>query len=88
MHLVLEQEDDVHNGNVDIEDDSVGNGYDDGAECVDGAEKHLAHHAQVADCHFVEICKQNKHLVFEQDDDVHNGNVNSEDDNVGNDDDD
>eukprot|EP00957_Ditylum_brightwellii_P139082 10601135-Ditylum_brightwellii.AAC.1 len=45
------------------------NGVDDGA---DGAEKHLAHLSQVADCCQAEIRKQNKHLVSDEDDDVDN----------------
>eukprot|EP00957_Ditylum_brightwellii_P052997 4017967-Ditylum_brightwellii.AAC.1 len=41
-HLVLEQDDDVHDGDVNGEDDSVGNGDGDGADDgADGAEKHL-----------------------------------------------
>eukprot|EP00957_Ditylum_brightwellii_P182827 13926689-Ditylum_brightwellii.AAC.1 len=46
-HLVLEQDDDVHIGDVDGEDDSVGYGDDGGADNgADVAEKHLVHLAQ------------------------------------------
>eukprot|EP00957_Ditylum_brightwellii_P077366 5878583-Ditylum_brightwellii.AAC.1 len=59
------------------EDDSVGydddGGTDDGA---DGAERHLVHLAQVADCSRAEISNQNK-----------NSDVDGEDDSVGYDDD-
>eukprot|EP00957_Ditylum_brightwellii_P180136 13721831-Ditylum_brightwellii.AAC.1 len=61
--------------------DSVGYGDDGGADDgADGAEKHFVYLAQVADCCRVEITKQNKHLVFKQDNDVHNGDVDGEDD--------
>eukprot|EP00957_Ditylum_brightwellii_P168689 12839800-Ditylum_brightwellii.AAC.1 len=87
-HLVLEQDDDVHDGNVDGEDDSVGYGDDGGAdEGADGAEKHLVHLAQVADCCQMEISKQTEHLVLKQDDDVHDDTDNGDDDSVGNGDD-
>eukprot|EP00957_Ditylum_brightwellii_P102509 7812354-Ditylum_brightwellii.AAC.1 len=57
--------------------DSVGYGDDGGADDgADGAEKHLVHLKQVADCCLAEISKQNGHLVLEQDNDVHDGNVN------------
>eukprot|EP00957_Ditylum_brightwellii_P153398 11675212-Ditylum_brightwellii.AAC.1 len=60
------------------EDDSVGNGDDGSAENgADGAEKHLVHLAQVADCCRAEISKRNE-----------NSDVNGEDDSVGYDDDD
>eukprot|EP00957_Ditylum_brightwellii_P008925 675747-Ditylum_brightwellii.AAC.1 len=84
-YLVSNEDDDVHDGNVDGEDDGVGNGADDGAD--DGAEKHLVHLSQVADCCLVDISKQNEHLVLEQDKDVHDGDVDGEDDSVGNGDD-
>jgi hypothetical protein len=68
--------------------DSVGNGDDSGADDgAEGAEKHLVHLAQVADCCWAEISKRNKHLVLEQDDDAHDGDVDDEDDSVGNGDD-
>eukprot|EP00957_Ditylum_brightwellii_P007165 544157-Ditylum_brightwellii.AAC.1 len=57
------------------------NGVDDGA---DEAEKHLVHLTQVADCHRVEISEQKDHLVSDEDDDVHDGDVDGEDDSVGN----
>ena len=54
----MEQDDDVHNGDVDGEGDSVGYGEDGGADNgADGAEKHLVHLAQVADCCWEEISK-------------------------------
>eukprot|EP00957_Ditylum_brightwellii_P038324 2897261-Ditylum_brightwellii.AAC.1 len=84
-HLLLEQDNDVHDDTDDGEDDSVGNGDYGGADdSADGAEKHLIHLAQVVDCHQVEISKQNKHLLLEQDNDGHDGNVGGEDDSVGN----
>eukprot|EP00957_Ditylum_brightwellii_P040777 3086815-Ditylum_brightwellii.AAC.1 len=56
--------------------DSVGYGDDGGAgDGAGGAEKHLVHLAQVADCCLAEISEQNEHLVLEQDNDVHNGDV-------------
>eukprot|EP00957_Ditylum_brightwellii_P029537 2231718-Ditylum_brightwellii.AAC.1 len=48
------------------------NGVGDGADC---AEKHLIHLSQVADCRQAEISKQKEHLVSDEDDDVHDGNV-------------
>eukprot|EP00957_Ditylum_brightwellii_P133124 10150070-Ditylum_brightwellii.AAC.1 len=64
--------------------DSVGNGDDGGADDgADGAEQHLVHLTQVADCCRAEISKQNEHLVLEQDSDVHNGDVDGEDNSVG-----
>eukprot|EP00957_Ditylum_brightwellii_P097777 7445900-Ditylum_brightwellii.AAC.1 len=53
------------------------NGVDDGA---DGAEKHLLHLTQVADCRQAEISEQKDHPGSDEDDDVHNGNVDGEDD--------
>eukprot|EP00957_Ditylum_brightwellii_P097561 7430389-Ditylum_brightwellii.AAC.1 len=56
--------------------DSVGYGDYGGADNgADRDEKYLIHLAQVADCCLVEISEQNEHLVLEQDDDVHNGDV-------------
>eukprot|EP00957_Ditylum_brightwellii_P085528 6505462-Ditylum_brightwellii.AAC.1 len=57
------------------------NGVEDG---TDSAEKHLVHLSQVADCHRAEISEQKEHLVSNEDNDVHDGNVNGEDDSVGN----
>eukprot|EP00957_Ditylum_brightwellii_P127013 9682880-Ditylum_brightwellii.AAC.1 len=54
---------------------------------VDGAEKHLVHLSQVADCHQAEMTKQKEHLVSNEDNDVHDGDVGGEDDSVGNGDD-
>eukprot|EP00957_Ditylum_brightwellii_P082969 6307992-Ditylum_brightwellii.AAC.1 len=53
------------------------NGIEDGA---DGAEKHLIHLSQVADCHQAEMSKQKEHLVSNENDDVDNGNVDGDDD--------
>eukprot|EP00957_Ditylum_brightwellii_P074984 5698466-Ditylum_brightwellii.AAC.1 len=53
------------------------NGVDNGA---DGAEKHLIHIAQVADCRWVEISEQKEHLVSDEENDVHDGNVDGDDD--------
>eukprot|EP00957_Ditylum_brightwellii_P060823 4617901-Ditylum_brightwellii.AAC.1 len=84
-HLVSDEDNDAHDGNVNDKDNSVGNGDDDGTnDGADGAEKHLVHLAQVADCCLAEMSEQNKHLVLEQDDDANDGNVNNEDDSVGN----
>eukprot|EP00957_Ditylum_brightwellii_P100537 7663734-Ditylum_brightwellii.AAC.1 len=44
-------------------------GVDNGA---DGADKHLAHLSQAADCYRMERSKQNEHLVCDEDDDVDN----------------
>eukprot|EP00957_Ditylum_brightwellii_P160078 12185786-Ditylum_brightwellii.AAC.1 len=57
------------------------NGVEDSA---DGAEKHLVHLSQVADCGRAKISKQNEHLVSDEDDGVHYGNYDSEDDSVSN----
>eukprot|EP00957_Ditylum_brightwellii_P187879 14305326-Ditylum_brightwellii.AAC.1 len=57
------------------------NGNDDDA---DGDEKHLVHLSQVADCHRADRSKQKKHLVSNEDDDVHNVDVDGDDDSVGN----
>eukprot|EP00957_Ditylum_brightwellii_P148563 11312123-Ditylum_brightwellii.AAC.1 len=63
----------------------VFNGVDAGA---DGADKHLVHLSQVADCCRAEISKQNKHLVSNEDDDVDDGDVDGDNDSIGNSDDD
>eukprot|EP00957_Ditylum_brightwellii_P132470 10102072-Ditylum_brightwellii.AAC.1 len=42
---------------------------------TDGAEKHLVHLSQGADCCWVEISERKEHLVSNEDDDVHDGNV-------------
>eukprot|EP00957_Ditylum_brightwellii_P002254 173863-Ditylum_brightwellii.AAC.1 len=57
------------------------NSVDDGAN---SAEKHLVHLSQVADCCQAEISEQKEHLVSDEDDDVHDGNVDGDDDSVGN----
>eukprot|EP00957_Ditylum_brightwellii_P030107 2278873-Ditylum_brightwellii.AAC.1 len=56
--------------------DSVSNGDGGGADDgADRAKKHLVHLTQVADCCRAEISERNEHLVLEQDNDVHNGDV-------------
>eukprot|EP00957_Ditylum_brightwellii_P018269 1376261-Ditylum_brightwellii.AAC.1 len=57
------------------------NGVGDGA---DEAKKHLVHLTQVVDCRLAEISEQKDHLVSDKDNDVHDGNVDGEDDSVGN----
>eukprot|EP00957_Ditylum_brightwellii_P184055 14020469-Ditylum_brightwellii.AAC.1 len=84
-HLVLEQDEDVDNEAEYGDDDSVGNGDDDGADNgANGAEKHLIHLSQVADCCLAELIKQKDCLVSDEDNDVHDGNVDGDDDSVGN----
>eukprot|EP00957_Ditylum_brightwellii_P190990 14542319-Ditylum_brightwellii.AAC.1 len=61
------------------------NGVDDGA---DGADKHLVHLSQVADCCLVDRNEQNEHLICNEDDDVDDGAVDGDNDSVGNGDDD
>ena len=51
------------------------NGVDDGAE---GAYKYLTHLSQAADFCLTERSKQNKHLVCNEDNDVDNGDEQSE----------
>eukprot|EP00957_Ditylum_brightwellii_P199575 15213714-Ditylum_brightwellii.AAC.1 len=72
---------DVDNGVDNGDDDSVDNGDD-------GADKHLTHLSQAADCCLMERSKQNKHLVCDGDDDVDNGVNNGDDDSVDDGDDD
>eukprot|EP00957_Ditylum_brightwellii_P074026 5624950-Ditylum_brightwellii.AAC.1 len=43
------------------------NGVDNGAE---GADKHLTHLSQAADCCLMERSEQNEHIVCDEDDDV------------------
>eukprot|EP00957_Ditylum_brightwellii_P157930 12021353-Ditylum_brightwellii.AAC.1 len=57
-HVVCNKDDDVGNGVDNGEDDNVDNGVDNG---VDGADKHLTHLSQVADCCLADRSKQNKH---------------------------
>eukprot|EP00957_Ditylum_brightwellii_P073560 5589480-Ditylum_brightwellii.AAC.1 len=72
-HLVSNEDDDADNGDVNGDDDSVGNGADDGADDgAEGAKKHLTHVSQVADCCLADRSKQNKHLVWDKDEDVDN----------------
>eukprot|EP00957_Ditylum_brightwellii_P191549 14584619-Ditylum_brightwellii.AAC.1 len=91
-HLVLEQDDHVHNDSDDGDDNSVGNGDGGGAadgaeDGADGAEKHLVHLSQVADCYQTEISEQTEHLVTNEDNDVHNDADDVHNDSVGNGDD-
>eukprot|EP00957_Ditylum_brightwellii_P035183 2667636-Ditylum_brightwellii.AAC.1 len=61
------------------------NGIDNGA---DGADKHLAHLSQAADCCRTEKSKQKEHLVCNEDNDVNDGVDNGDNDSVDNGDDD
>eukprot|EP00957_Ditylum_brightwellii_P040020 3028799-Ditylum_brightwellii.AAC.1 len=61
------------------------NSVDDGAG---GADKHLVHLSQVADCCMTKRRKQNKHLVCDEDDDVDDGADDSDNGSVDNGDDD
>eukprot|EP00957_Ditylum_brightwellii_P129651 9890199-Ditylum_brightwellii.AAC.1 len=70
-HLVCNEGDDVDNDSVDNGDD------DDGAK---GADKHLVHLSQAADCCRMDRNKRNKHLVCDEDDDVEYGDDDSVDD--------
>eukprot|EP00957_Ditylum_brightwellii_P166488 12672895-Ditylum_brightwellii.AAC.1 len=73
-HLVCNKDDDVDDGADDGDDDSAGNGDDDGVDNgADGADKHLVHLSQVADCYRMDRHQQNKHLVCNEDDDVDDG---------------
>eukprot|EP00957_Ditylum_brightwellii_P195636 14906862-Ditylum_brightwellii.AAC.1 len=54
-HLVYNEDNDVDDGIDNGDNDSVDTG-------VEGADKHLAHLSQVADCCLTERSKQNKHL--------------------------
>eukprot|EP00957_Ditylum_brightwellii_P073986 5622675-Ditylum_brightwellii.AAC.1 len=66
-HLVCNEDDDVDDG----DDNSVDNGDDDGVDNgAKGADKHLTHLSQAADCCRTERSKGNKHLVCNEDDDV------------------
>eukprot|EP00957_Ditylum_brightwellii_P038195 2887794-Ditylum_brightwellii.AAC.1 len=80
-HLVCNEDDDVEYG----DDDSVVDGGDDGVDNgAEGADKHLAHLSQVADCCMMERSKQNKHLICNEDDDVDDGADDGGNDSVGN----
>eukprot|EP00957_Ditylum_brightwellii_P077879 5919293-Ditylum_brightwellii.AAC.1 len=61
--LVCNEDNDVDNGSNDGVDDGVD-------DCAEGADKHLMHLSQVADCHRKDRHKQNEHLVCNEDDDV------------------
>eukprot|EP00957_Ditylum_brightwellii_P174225 13264759-Ditylum_brightwellii.AAC.1 len=87
-HFFCDEDDDVDNGvdngdddsvDNDDDDDSVADGDDDGDDDgAEGADKHLTHLSQSADCCLMERSKQKKHLVCNQDDDVDNGVDNSD----------
>eukprot|EP00957_Ditylum_brightwellii_P026088 1972220-Ditylum_brightwellii.AAC.1 len=84
-HLVCNEDDDVD----DVVDDGVDNGVDDGVDDgAEGADKHLIHFSQVADCCRTNRNKQNEHLVCNKDDDVDDGDDYSVDDGVDDGDDD
>eukprot|EP00957_Ditylum_brightwellii_P035021 2655323-Ditylum_brightwellii.AAC.1 len=58
-HLVCNEDNAVDNYDGDSVGDGVDDGVDDGAE---GADKHLIHLSQAADCCRMDRSKQNKHL--------------------------
>eukprot|EP00957_Ditylum_brightwellii_P001154 90786-Ditylum_brightwellii.AAC.1 len=87
-HVVCDKDDDVDDsvddGVNNGDNDSVDNG-DDGVDYgADGANKHLAHLSQAADCCLTERSNQNEHVVCNKDNDVDNGVDNSADDSVEN----
>eukprot|EP00957_Ditylum_brightwellii_P112122 8549189-Ditylum_brightwellii.AAC.1 len=70
-----------NNGDNDVDND-VDNGDDgnddDGINVVDdGAEKHLTHFSQAAECCLMGRSKQSKHVVCSEDNDVNNGDHDS-----------
>eukprot|EP00957_Ditylum_brightwellii_P142383 10847642-Ditylum_brightwellii.AAC.1 len=54
----------------------------------DGADKHVTHLSQAADCSLTEKSKQNEHVAWDKDNDVDDGVDNGDDDSVDNGDDD
>eukprot|EP00957_Ditylum_brightwellii_P001290 101419-Ditylum_brightwellii.AAC.1 len=78
-------DDDVDNGVDNGDNDSVNDGDD-------GADKHLTHLSQAADCCLAERSKQNKHVVCNKDngvdDDVDDGVDDGNDGSIDNGDDD
>eukprot|EP00957_Ditylum_brightwellii_P145657 11090217-Ditylum_brightwellii.AAC.1 len=89
-HVVCNKDDDVDNGDDNGDDDSVDDcdDDDDDDDCDVGADKHLTHHSQAADCCLMEKRKQNKHVVCNEDNDIHdvvyNGVDNGDNDSVDN----
>eukprot|EP00957_Ditylum_brightwellii_P154834 11784162-Ditylum_brightwellii.AAC.1 len=79
------EDDDVEDGVDNSDEDSVDDGVENGAE---GANMHLAHHSQTADCCMMERSKHNKHLVCDEDNDIDNDVDNGDDDSVDDGDDD
>eukprot|EP00957_Ditylum_brightwellii_P186452 14195830-Ditylum_brightwellii.AAC.1 len=78
-HLVY-NDDDVDDDVDDGDDNSVHDGVnDDVNDGADGADKHLVHLSQVADCCRTERSKRNKHLVCDEDNDVDDGDDDSDD---------
>eukprot|EP00957_Ditylum_brightwellii_P177843 13546441-Ditylum_brightwellii.AAC.1 len=62
-HLVCDVDDHVDNGDNNSVDDGDDDGVEDGAE---GADKHLAHLSQAADCCMTERSKQKEHLFCDE----------------------
>eukprot|EP00957_Ditylum_brightwellii_P033222 2517295-Ditylum_brightwellii.AAC.1 len=62
--------------------------FNDDDDSVDGADKHLAHLSQAADCCLIERSEQNKHVVCNEANDVDNGVDNNDNDSDGDGDDD
>eukprot|EP00957_Ditylum_brightwellii_P006627 502980-Ditylum_brightwellii.AAC.1 len=60
-HVVCDEDNDVDNGVDNGEDDSVEDDDDGVDDSVDGADKHLTHLSQAADCCLMERSEQNKH---------------------------
>eukprot|EP00957_Ditylum_brightwellii_P076954 5848964-Ditylum_brightwellii.AAC.1 len=88
-HLVWNEDDDVDNGVDNGDNDSVDNGVDGGVgDGAEGANKHLAHLSQAADCCMTDRSEQNKHLVCDEDDDVDDGVDDGDNDSVDDGDDD
>eukprot|EP00957_Ditylum_brightwellii_P179733 13691551-Ditylum_brightwellii.AAC.1 len=86
-HVVCDKDNDV--------DDDVDNGIEDGVEDGDddsvedsvgdsdvGADKHLTHLSQATDCCLMERSKQNKHAVYDKDNDVDDGVEDGDNDSV------
>eukprot|EP00957_Ditylum_brightwellii_P206811 15350105-Ditylum_brightwellii.AAC.1 len=72
-----------------LDDDGVDDGDDDGVDNgAEGADKHLVHLPQVADCCRTDKNEQNKHLVSNKNNDVDDGVDDGDYDSVGNGDDD
>eukprot|EP00957_Ditylum_brightwellii_P064257 4876509-Ditylum_brightwellii.AAC.1 len=73
-------DDGVDNGVDDGDDDSVEDGDDDGVDDGDdGADRHLTHLSQAADCYFTRRSEGKEHVVGNKDNDVDDGVDNSDD---------